>query len=803
MRLLAMAVLAGAVGAFHATAADDASPVRSPRATAASATADDEPSPPPSPAPSPVVRALDPAAARLHAVLVNGGARREMNYGSHLQHVRSMVALLDAAGVPHDRVTIFTADGDDPAADLATREPTRERGGWLLPSHVAGLLGPIDYVNTTVDGFTLKAAKLAELKEWFDGRGRELRPGDTLLFYVTDHGEKNADDLANNTISLWGEKLPVSDLQDMLATLDPGVRVVLLMSQCFSGAFSRLMYRHPDDTLPAGSTCGFFSVTRDRPAYGCYPENRGKDGVGHSYHFMEAAADLGRFSESHRRVLVTDDSPDVPLTTLDAYYDRMLRDAADEENRETRSFVDALIADAWRRPGAFEPEIRLLDRIGQAFGSFSPRSLAELDEQARALPELSARVKTYADRWQQTYDALRVENFARFMEAHPEWRNRITAKTLGTLGQEDRRKTTRALLAALVPFTGHDATRHARLLWLKQKADAAEAAHYRAEVRVGAVLRLRAVLFRVAGAVLAERSGGPQQAAARALADCEAFSLRTVPPTLTAASLPSPPSFPPLADDQQLLTGLLPAYMGIEFRPLDEAKRVELGVQKGAVNVMRVYTDSPAERAGLEVGDVVLGPPGAPFEEPNQVREWTMRRQIDVPTPLEIRRGAGVRTITLKPGPFPLELPKLPGPPKVGSVAPKLELELFRGKTDLAAPRGRLLFFWATWCTICKEALPEVIAYAQTHDVDVVAITDEPASVLEPFFRDFKAPFPEIVALDPLRRTFESYGVSGTPTFAIVDRDGVVRAYQTGYPPEGLKFEGWHWREDVKKLSSH
>src|SRR6185369_790610 len=161
-----------------------------------------------------------------------------------------------------------------------------------------------------------------------------------------------------------------------------------------------------------------------------------------------------------------------------------------------------------------------------------------------------------------------------------------------------------------------------------------------------------------------------------------------------------------------------------------------------------------------EVGDVILGPPGAPFEEPNQVREWTMRRQIDVPTPLTIRREAETRTITLRPGPFPLELPKLPGPPKVGSAAPKMDLQLFRGGTDLAAPRTRLLFFWATWCTICKEALPEIIAYGQTHEVDVVAITDEPASVLEPFFKEFHQPFPEIVAIDPKRRTFEAYGVS-------------------------------------------
>jgi thiol-disulfide isomerase/thioredoxin len=354
----------------------------------------------------------------------------------------------------------------------------------------------------------------------------------------------------------------------------------------------------------------------------------------------------------------------------------------------------------------------------------------------------------------------------------------------------------------VVPFTGHDATRHARLLSLKRKADDAAAAHYRAEVRVGVVLRLRAVLMRVAGEVLVARQDEEAQRARDALMSCEAAGLRDDPPAITAASLAAPRSFPPLAEEERLLDGLLPAYMGIEFRPVDDAKRARLGVRNGAVNVLRVYPESPAARAGLEVGDVVLGPPGTPFEEPNQVREWTMRRQIDVPTPLVIRHDDEVRTVTLRPGPFPLAFPKLPGPPKIGTAAPALDLELFRGDTDLAVARPRLLFFWATWCGICKQSLPEVLAFGQARGVDVVAITDEGAETLQAFFRDEHMPFPEIVAMDPHRRVFQRYGVSGTPTFVVTDRAGIITQYQTGYPPEGLRVEGWHWREDAKALSA-
>ena len=47
-----------------------------------------------------------------------------------------------------------------------------------------------------------------------------------------------ADSAANTVfILLWNEKLSVLEFRALLAHLQPGVRVVNLMSQCFSGAF--------------------------------------------------------------------------------------------------------------------------------------------------------------------------------------------------------------------------------------------------------------------------------------------------------------------------------------------------------------------------------------------------------------------------------------------------------------------------------------------------------------------------------------------------------------------------------------
>ena len=154
--------------------------------------------------------------------------------------------------------------------------------------------------------------------------------------------------------------------------------------------------------------------------------------------------------------------------------------------------------------------------------------------------------------------------------------------------------------------------------------------------------------------------------------------------------------------------------------------------------------------------------------------------------------------MTLVPKPYPVTFPALPGPPKLSSAAPPLKISAYRGQLpeDLTDGTAHLLFFWATWCAPCKASLPEVLAFERERHAPVVAITDEPPDRLDGFFKSFDHPFPATVAIDEYRRAFQAYGVSGTPTFVLVDGGGVVRSYTTGYAADkGLAIEGWSWAE--------
>jgi len=717
-----------------------------------------------------------------HAVLINGGGRPSTNFQSHLVHVRDFVALLQSSGIPAEHIAIFSGDGADPAADLATRETVEEKDLWILPRNAQRGLGPgIQLIDSSVEGFTLQPARRDELAAWFAGAGRALHPGDTLLLYVTDHGNMNKDDLADNTITLWKEELSVTQLNEMLRDLDPDVRVVMLMSQCFSGSFANV-------AMPQDKVCGFFSSTADRPAYGCYPENRGVDGVGHSHHFIEALREVGDFPEAEDRVLVTDDSPDVPNSTSDFFLEETLHEAAGSE--DFNSFVDSLLARAFVDRARWEPQIRLLDRIATTYGVFSPRSLAELEEKTEQLPELSDRLRTYADLWAQALDSATVANLRAFADSHPRWQKRLAPAAIKKLTPAQRETRRTKLLKALLPFTRRDRERFDRIKLLHRRTEQADAAAYRMEVRLGVLLRLRTILLQIAGRTyLAEDAGRKARADYAALLECESFSLGTTGDT-KAADLAPPPPFPPLANEQRLVEAVMPAWMGIRYRPPTATEERKADRGRGAVTVVTVYDDSPAAQAGMRVGDIILGPPGAPFVEPNQVREWTMRREIGEPAPLRVRRGRKILDITLRPAAFPLELPSLPGPPKKGSDAPPLELEQFRGNVQPRSGRPTILFFWATWCAPCKASLPALLAYAEAHDADIIAITDEPREVVTPFFASFKADFPLNVALDVNRRAFQDYGVSGTPSFVLIGADGKVAAHQTGYNAAlGLQLE--------------
>ena len=595
-----------------------------------------------------------PSRPKTWALLINGGGRPAINYQSHLLHVRELAQLLIASGIPKKRIVVFASDGSDPEPDLAVRDLQADPDFWLIEGLPIGrqLAPRLRYENSELEGLGIRPATLDALISWVEREGQQLEAGDTLLFYVTDHGKKNREDLQNNSIVLWDDELYVDEFKDLIAALPEQVRVVSLMSQCYSGAFANAMYDRDEPDRTSGNVCGYYSSSRERPAYGCYPENRGKDNVGHSFRFFEALRIHGNLADAHGRVLLTDRTPDVPNRTSDQFLARILSREASRRGLETADFVDELLQEAMRNEARYALEFAKVDHMGHAFGSFSPRSRRELRQRAREIPGLGKELKSYARRWEVALRDLKRENLRRFLEVYPSWKDEIDSKFLKALEPEEKRRITRALLADLASFTRLDLEISDRLHALKTIADESKTASYRMDVRRGAVLRIRALLTRIAGLVYLEREAS-LRSEFEGLEACESLALATgQDPTSRARALPPP--FPPLLEESELLENVLPGWLGIEFSPLKLRRRERLDLERGAVHVNKVIPDSPAEEAGLLEKDIIIGPPEAAFVEPHQIREWIMTSVVGEERRLVILRGRARMTVYVRVGAAPI-----------------------------------------------------------------------------------------------------------------------------------------------------
>lgn len=131
---------------------------------------------------------------------------------------------------------------------------------------------------------------------------------------------------------------------------------------------------------------------------------------------------------------------------------------------------------------------------------------------------------------------------------------------------------------------------------------------------------------------------------------------------------------------------------------------------------------------------------------------------------------------------------------RIGAPAPPLELEkLLQAPPGAAASwqalRGKVvvLEFWATWCAPCVKAfghLNELVTKFRDRPVVFISITDQPASVVEPFLK--KQPLHTWIGLDTDRSVLRGYGIQALPQTIVVDASGHVAAvtYPTQLTPE-------------------
>lgn len=111
-----------------------------------------------------------------------------------------------------------------------------------------------------------------------------------------------------------------------------------------------------------------------------------------------------------------------------------------------------------------------------------------------------------------------------------------------------------------------------------------------------------------------------------------------------------------------------------------------------------------------------------------------------------------------------------------------MSLSFFRGKVPV------LLYFWATWCTSCKEEMPKLNRIAADFGPKGLAViginvgVNDSVRKAKAYRKKHGLEFP--LLFDEGTRVTRSYGVWGAPTILIMDSRGIVRFRGASLPDD-------------------
>ncbi|MCB9644097.1 MAG: redoxin domain-containing protein [Myxococcales bacterium] len=789
----------------------------------------------------PAVRSADPrwkGAPLAHAFLLNGGAQPQLNFYSHVLYLRMMLKTLQGQGLSQDAVTVFSSDGEDHSEDLLVLKARDVPGAQLFEHSPESRFfsEQPDLVNTQIKGTRLFSATRGVMSRRVGEVARQISSEDPrpVMVFVTDHGTRNrwSKDGRNNHISLWRDEMDVRTYHRMLQSFGQR-RVISVMSQCFSGSFAWSAYADPSRlTPPAGDRCGFFATTPDRPAYGCFADTRLGESVGHAYRFIRAMQTSSTFEEAHRKVLLTDRTPDVPLRTSDSYLRAILEKEAARQRRSLPSLVDELLRQYGDKSYAgIQQDQAVISSIARRFDVSRPVTIAASKEMRKVLRKRHLWWRNVEDQWKSLFRTARNLHLRRWYKQNPGLRQLVQRElrrmaslqqatpTLAALVSTQKTSSVPAVVSssAMAPWSSERiacirepyrapnvpgeakvverlrvgfaqyvkgvAGLESRLKTMLKKESEMHRYVFWLKIQSAALRRIEHQLYRVAGRLWLEHAKHSSAEAYREglqrLMACEQSPLA---PSAVAAKKKSLPT------QKAMKSPPLPSWLGVQFRPLDGAS---LGLPPGAVLIRLVGMGSPAEKGGLRVGDTVIEVGGSALQEPYEIRERVMLAGAEQPVKMTILREGKSLVLSVQLQRMTTE-PQLKTPPVLGrTIHSWMTVRTFRANPQAPYTRGPLptlskdtvmFFFWATWCGPCKRVLPLLRKWQTKYGpkgLKVVAVSAESLQTLEDWLKLQPQRMPFVHVSDPNGMFSSQFQIRATPTFVLLQQ-GKVALYQVG-----------------------
>src|SRR5581483_1611141 len=274
-----------------------------------------------------------------HAVIVGGGPNIQNNVLQIESHTRFIISLLP----PETKRTILFADGSTTKATVSCEvmdaSGDAQRAFEVLFSDYQ--LDPptqvrVENLGVPIDGPSSRAALHRAVSKLAVSLAQKPAP---ILFYFAGHGDQDEEKESETRYNMWNnEDLTVRELATELSRLPSEAPVVLVMAQCYSGAFANVLFRDGNAKEPQQSQdiAGFFASAKDREAAGCglrtdeeeyqdfssyfFGALSGHDRLNHPVDGADYDSD-GRvsFHEAFCYALIHDPTTDTPTCTSDAF----------------------------------------------------------------------------------------------------------------------------------------------------------------------------------------------------------------------------------------------------------------------------------------------------------------------------------------------------------------------------------------------------------------------------------------------------------------------------------------------------
>lgn len=217
------------------------------------------------------------------------------------------------------------------------------------------------------------------------------------------------------------------------------------------------------------------------------------------------------------------------------------------------------------------------------------------------------------------------------------------------------------------------------------------------------------------------------------------------------------------------------AWLGVAFADATSAS---------AIIIEEVIPDSPADIAGVLVGDLIYAVGEQAVSTGNEFQAMIQGRVVGEEVLLKLRRRGQIMTaraeLTAHLDPQELIARRL-----VDQPAPEFSLPVLSGSAagSLAKNRGKVvvLHFWSTSCQSCTDVFASLAALQAENlgELTVLAVTGDASSAVESFLQTYKLGV--TVLHDPGLAAHAAYRYDNSlPTTIVIGRDGYVRHADTG-----------------------